>query len=191
VRNSVRDEAVVGRLRRVAIAAVAPKMRPVVGAFSLVVLVGCAPIYGANFDFPDQPAIPGTANVLSVDKGSDDDDPMRARVKVIDIGNSPTGALLNFYRATYGSADGWTQLTVDGRHEELCLVRHASKHYSEFVEVFPFRGSRVTAKRGRHLVLSSRLQSLAPGADDNSCGLATAWIPSDLLAFHDVSPPTE
>jgi hypothetical protein len=170
----------------VAIAAIAPKMRTALVAFSLVALSGCAPIYGANFDYPDDPATPGTATVLSVDKGSDDDSPMRARIKVIDIGNSSAGALLNFYRATYGPADGWAQLTVDGRHQELCLVRHSHNRYSELVEVFPYRGARVTAKRGRHLVMISRLE---PGDEESSCGFADAWIPSDLLAPYDVSPP--
>jgi hypothetical protein len=170
----------------VAIAAVAPKMRTVLVAFSLVVLSGCAPIFGANFDYPDEPATPGTAHVLSVDKGSDDDSPMRGRIKVIDIGNSSAGTLLNFYRPTYGSADGWAQVTVDGRHQELCLVRHSDNRYSEFVEVFPYRGSRVAAKLGRHLVMISRLE---PGDEESSCGFARAWIPSDLLEAFDVSPP--
>ena len=169
-----------------AIAAVAPKMRTVLAAFLLVALSGCAPIFGGNFDYPDEPAIPGTANVLSVDKGSDDDDPMRARIKVIDIGNSSAGALLNFYRATYGSADGWAQITVDGRHQELCLVRHSDNRFSEFVEVFPYSGSRVPVEHGRHLVMISRLE---PGDEENSCGFAKAWVPSDLLEAYDVSPP--
>ena len=89
--------------------------------------------------------------------------------------------MLDFYRATYGPADGWAQLTAHHRYQEMCLVRHSDSGYSEFVEVYPFEGSRVPAERSRHLVLISRLEQLEPGGDEKSCGLATWWIPSDLL----------
>jgi hypothetical protein len=165
----------------VAIGAKASSKRAGLAAVTLGALAGCAPIYGANFDYPDEPAAPKTSNVLVQDKGWDDDDPMRARIKVIDVGKSSAAALDAFYRATYGPADGWVQLAADQSYQDLCLVRHSNSRYTEFVEVFPYTGSRVPTEPSRYLVMTSRLQHIDPGGDANSCGLATAWIPVDLL----------
>jgi hypothetical protein len=146
-------------------------------------LTACMPtLYGADFDYPESPAERPGARTLVTDKGWDDDDPMRARVTVIDMGTEPRDGMLDFYRSTYGHEDGWRGQVVDARDgQELCLVRHTDDGYAELLEVFPYAGSRVDRGRGRHLVMLSRLGSLDPGPDARSCGLATAWISTDLL----------
>ena len=144
----------------------------VAGAWSLM-----APAFG----YPDEPANPSGARVLVTDKGQDDDDPTRARVSVIDFGAVPRPEMLDFYRSTYGHDDGWREQDVSGYGQELCLVRHTGDGYTELLEVFHYAGSRVHRGDGRHLVMLSRLSHLDPGSDAASCGLATAWIPTDLL----------
>jgi hypothetical protein len=124
--------------------------------------------------------VPESAKVVVTDKGWDDDDPIRLRVAVVDIGDSLAGTMLDFYRETYPGADGWKEQKVDPKAQELCLVRKTHHRYSEFVEVFPYSGSRVPAGPGLHLITISRLQSLEPGGEEKTCGLAQGWIPSDV-----------
>lgn len=155
--------------------------RLVLAAITCAALAGCAPLYGADFGYPAAPAVPHSASVVVTDKGSDDDNPMRARVKVVDIENSTLASFLDFYRTTYGSDQGWKQLKVDQQNEALCLVNHSNDRYTEFVEVFPYRGDRVDLRRGRYLVTISRFESIKLGRDAKSCGLTLGWIPEDLF----------
>lgn len=132
--------------------------------------------YGANFAFPDALPLPqGSTAVLSAD-GADDDDPMRSRQQVVDVPADATVALPAFYRQRFPASQGWSDLPVTG-DQELCLVNKTSDKYTEVVEVFNYTGSRVPTQPGRHLVMISRFES----ADDDPCGLANAWVDSDLL----------
>lgn len=161
-----------------------PGTRPVLAILALILLVGCGPTfadYGANFNYPSGPAVPVGATTLVSDKGWDDDFPIRLRVKVLDLGKSSMASLVDFYRKAYPSADGSAQLKVDRRNQELCLVRHTDKGYTEFVEVFRYTGVRVTPAPSRYLVSVSRLKNLERGGDARSCTMALGWIPSDLF----------
>jgi hypothetical protein len=157
------------RLRSLTRAALAPLL--------LVTLVGCAPLYGANFDFPDALPVQQSATVVLSDEGSDDDDPMRSRQQVIDVPADSAAALLTFYHQTFPATKGWTDEPVHG-DQELCLVNRSNDQYTEVVEVFSYTGSRVPVQPGRHLVMISRLQDTG---DEDPCGLANAWVASDLF----------
>ena len=132
--------------------------------------------YGAKFDFPAALPLPqGTTAVLSAD-GADDDDPMRSRQQVVDVPAGSTVSLPDFYRDLFPAGQGWSDLPLTG-DQELCLVNKRNDEYTEVVEVFNYTGSRVPAQPGRHLVTISRFQS----ADADPCGLANAWVDSDLF----------
>lgn len=140
------------------------------------VLVSCTPMYGTNFDYPDTVPVPESATVLATDTGRDDDDPMRSRQQVIEIQENSLGELLDFYRQTYANSDGWKAQRV-GRHQELCLINRSDERFTELLEVFPYRGTRVDARPGRYLVMISRLERIGK----SPCGEASSWISLDLL----------
>ena len=133
--------------------------------------------YGANFDFPEALPLPQAATQVLSDEGEDDDDPMRSRQQVVDVGDDSAAALLAFYRETYPASKGWTDLPVAG-DQELCLVNRSNDKYTEVVEVYLYTGSRVPVQPDRHLVMISRLQDT--GGED-PCGMANAWVASDLF----------
>lgn len=139
-------------------------------------LFGCSPMYGADFEYPSEVPVPESATVLATDKGWDDDDPMRSRQRVIDIRDGSLPALLDFYRQTFTTSDGWTSVKVSS-DQELCLVNRSDDRYTELLEVFPYSGARVEHRPGRYLVMTSRIEQVGR----KPCGVATAWIPSDLL----------
>ena len=143
----------------------------------LAALVACSPIYGANFGYPSEVPVPASATVLATDTGSDDDDPIRSRQQVLEIQDGSLPALLDFYRQTFTTSDGWTSAKV-GSGQELCLVNQSDDRYTELLEVFPYSGARVEARPGRYLVMISRLEQ---GFGTKPCGEVTAWVPSDLL----------
>jgi hypothetical protein len=121
---------------------------------ALASLTGCT-FYGASFDYPDEAPIPDSATVVVTDKGWDDDDPMRSRQQVIDFRGSAPAALLDFYREAYPASEGWEEAKVDGS-AELCLVNRSNEDYTEVLEVFRYRGTRVRPTPGRHLALIHR-----------------------------------
>lgn len=132
--------------------------------------------YGANFDFPAALPLPQAATAVVSADGADDDDPMRSRQQVVDVPADATVALPAFYRQMFPASQGWSDLPVTG-DQELCLVNKTSDKYTEVVEVFNYTGSRVPTQPGRHLVMISRFES----ADADPCGMANAWVDSDLL----------
>lgn len=58
-------------------------------AVGVTVLTGCDVGCGANFDYPSEPPLPPGATVTVQAKVWDDDDPMRGREVVIDVGSAP------------------------------------------------------------------------------------------------------
>jgi hypothetical protein len=147
-----------------------------------VFLAGCAPLYGANFDYPSDPPIPPKAVSVASDFGWDDDDPLRARVQVLDLKSGSLKDLLDFYVDAFPTSRGWTQVpTADD--QVLCLANRSDERYTELVELFPYRGSRVDVGSDRYLAMISRFEQLQPDPlpDDDPCGLATAWVSMDLL----------
>lgn len=144
-------------------------------------LAGAAVLYFAfvpQFGYPDEAPVPGGATVLVTDAGWDDDDPMRSRHQVIDINDGSPSSLLDFYREAYPASAGWAPVRA-GREQELCLVDRGDHRYTEVLEVFPYRGTRVEQGRGRYLVMISRLE---PGFGNAPCDEATSWVASDLLS---------
>ncbi len=139
-------------------------------------LAGCSLSYGADFDYPSNVPVPESATVLATDKGWDDDDPIRSRQRIIDVQDGSLPALLDFYRQTFNTSDGWTSVEVVG-DQKLCLVNRSDDHYTELLEVFTYSGIRVPDRPDRYLVMVSRLERVG----DEPCGLAQAYIPSDLV----------
>lgn len=150
-------------------------------ALAALTLAGCDSIYGANFEYPREPDVPRSVDVLAKDKGSDDDDPIRSRIAVIDTGETSLAALIEFYRSHYSSDDGWGEFKASRSIEELCLARRPSDDYAEFLEILPYRDSRIVARPGRYLVVLSRIQTLRGGSEEKTCGQTAAWIPYNLL----------
>ena len=156
--------------------------RTVLIPLMLVTVAGCAPLYGANFDYPDPLPLPQSVTAVLSDEGSDDDDPMRSRQQVVDSPNGSATTLAEFYRRSYPASDGWTEVEPEG-DQKLCLVNWSQDRYTELVEVFPYGGSRVEQRPGRYLAMISRFQD--PG--DAPCGLALRWVDLDLMNERDDS----
>jgi hypothetical protein len=154
-----------------------------VGACALG-LSACGFGYGASFDYPDEPPTPGGTTVVAKATGSDDDDPMRGREVVIDLGNTRPDDLVEFYREQFPSSDGWSegqaQSQFGGGHL-LCLVRNSDDDFDEYVEIYPYDGRAKSEGRRRYRVSISRL---SVGSDDersvDRCGVADDWFPSNL-----------
>ncbi len=141
--------------------------------------------YGAHFGYPVAPPLPNFAKPVAQANGSDDDDPMRGRETVIDIGKHNQSELVDFYRQRFAAADGWVdgapEADVGGGHT-MCLVNNASEGYDEYLEIYPYGSEFTSAGPDRFLVSMSRLYvSKKWGARTaDRCGLAGIWFPSDL-----------
>lgn len=152
-------------------------------AMGLAWLTGCSVLeYGANFDYPPEPPTPPGATVVASADGSDDDDPMRGRQVVLDIGNTSTTALVKFYGDRFPTAEGWAEGTalpdVGGGHL-LCLVSQSHRDFDEYVEIYPHQGDDKSAGPHRYRVSISRLY-VSPEWDERTvdrCGLAARWFP--------------
>lgn len=154
-------------------------------AFGLTALTACSVGYGANFSYPKEPPAPPGASVIAHAKGWDDDDPMRGREVVIDIGSVRRVELVKFYRERFPSAAGWLQGAPDpdaGGGHLLCLVSHSDKEFDEYVEIYPYDSSFTSAGQHRYLVSISRLNVMPDWGERtvNRCGLASTWFPADL-----------
>jgi hypothetical protein len=140
--------------------------------------------YGANFDYPSEPPPPPGATVIAAAQGWDNDDPMRGREIVIDIGSARQVELLEFYRTHFSSTAGWRQGKADPDNDDdrlLCLVSHSDTRYDEYVEIYPYHQGFTSAGPHRYLVLIGRLQVSAGGERTvDLCGVAGAWFPTDL-----------
>jgi hypothetical protein len=125
--------------------------------------------------------------------GFDDDDPMRGREIVIDIGSHTESELVDFYREQFPASAGWMEGSpeVDGGSDDysVCLVSNAASGCDEYVEVYRYDGRFTngleTGPSGgpnRFVVSMSRLfVAEAWGARTVSrCGEAGGWFPSDL-----------
>jgi hypothetical protein len=147
---------------------------------SAVALSACSLIYGANFGYPDAAPVPDTAQVVASDTGSDDDDPLRSRQQVVDLGTGSEAELLAFYRNAYPPSEGWkdgaVEPGIDADHK-LCLVNTENSDYVEVVEVYEYHGTRVPASPSRRLVLVSRLA----GQGEDSCGFVFGWVSTDMF----------
>src|SRR5689334_20512990 len=86
-----------------------------------VALSACQPIYGAGFGYPDAPPVPDGTLVVASDTGSDEDDPIRSRQQVVDLGTTSEADVLAFYRNAYPPAQGWKDQPPDAE-TKLCLV---------------------------------------------------------------------
>lgn len=132
-----------------------------------------------------KPPRPSGATVIAQAKGWDDDDPMRGRELVIDIGSARPAELVEFYRKQFPSIAGWRQGAPDpdvGGGHLLCLVRHSDKRFDEYVEIYPYDLRFTSAGPHRYLALFSRLNVMPEWGERtvNRCGLASIWFPSDL-----------
>jgi len=76
-------------------------------------LAGCGVSYGTEFDYPGQPPLQAEAGIVAGAQGWDDDDPMRGREIVLDIGTMPRDEFLAFYRMQLPSTAGWQQGNAD------------------------------------------------------------------------------
>ncbi len=153
-------------------------------AFGAAALAACGLGYGANFDYPNEPPLPPGATVITHAKGWDDDDPMRGREVVIDIGSARPAELVAFYDERFPSAEGWLPGAPDpdvGGGHLVCLVSHSDERFDEYVEVYPTHGSRKSTRPPRYVVSISRLCAM-PERDErtvNRCGLAGNWYPTN------------
>lgn len=140
--------------------------------------------YGADFDYPNEPPVPPGATVIAKEKGWDDDDPMRGREVMIDIGSSRPAELVAFYRDRFPSTEGWLQGTPDpdvGGGDLLCLVGHSDEGYDEYVEIYPYHRHFESAGPDRYIASISRLDAVDDGERAvDQCGLAAIWFPTDL-----------
>ncbi|MFZ2502097.1 MAG: hypothetical protein WAW88_05460 [Nocardioides sp.] len=152
---------------------------------AVVLVVGCGVPYGANFDYPEAPPTPGFGSVVAHADGIDDDDPMRGREILIDIGTAKPEELVAFYRARFPDDAGWKQGTDDpdvGGGEILCLVNHSDSRYDEYLEIFKYVSGSRSGGPGRYIVSLSRLHADSESGKRtvSRCGLASIWFPSNL-----------
>lgn len=146
---------------------------PAVLVAGLGTLTACSPPYGASFGYPDAPPVPSFAAQTDASSGSDDDDPMRGRSVVVDIGEHAPADLVAFYRERFPATAGWRPGTPDadvGGQQLLCLVSNAHDDYDEYVEV-------EEAEDGRYEVFVNRLH-VSPARDERTvdrCGLGSIW----------------
>jgi hypothetical protein len=146
-------------------------------------LTGCSLSYGADFDYPGQPPLPAGATVIAGAQGWDNDDPLRGREVVVDIGSASQDELLAFYRTQFPSAAGWQQGDPDpqsGPDHLLCLVSHSDPRFDEYVEIYTYKRRFTSADPHRYLVSISRLTAGHGERDLSRCGVARAWFPGDL-----------
>lgn len=128
---------------------------------------------GPAFDYPSQPPVPEGAQVVVQAKGSDDDDPMRGREVVLDLGNESPHELFQFYRHQFTAERGWVDRTTSARHRYLCLANRESSDYTEYLEIMPFSGTARYAGARRYIIWRSRLHK----SRTNRCGLSGVWFP--------------
>lgn len=154
-------------------------------AVALTALTACDASYGTKFGYPRQLPPPAGATVIADAAGRDDDDPMRGREVVIDLGSGGPSKLLEFYTERFPSAEGWQEGTADpdaGGGHLLCLVNHADKRFDEYVEIYPY--DRDFSSGGPHRYLASISRLYVPPEQDertaNRCGVARMWFPTDL-----------
>jgi len=150
-------------------------------AFGTTALAACGLDYGANFDYPNEPPLPPGATVITDAKGWDDDDPMRGREVVIDIGSARPAELVAFYGERFPSAEGWLPGAPDpdvGGGQLLCLVSHSDERFDEYVEVYPTHGRFKSTRRHRYVVSISRLYVMPEWGERtvNRCGQAASWF---------------
>lgn len=143
---------------------------------TVLALGACKPIYGASFDFPEEAPVPPGVTVLATDTGSDQDDPLRSRQQVVDLGSTTQAELLASFRDAYPATEGWTDGKVGG-DRQLCLVNREDPEYTEVVEVYAYGGTRVPATPTRRLVIVTRMED----PDPRVCGSALGWTNVDLF----------
>ena len=154
-------------------------------AFGLTALAACDLRFGASFDYPNQPPLPSGSTVIAKAKGWDDDDPMRGREVVIDIGTARPAEVVEFYRERFPPTEGWLQGAPDpdvGGGHLLCLVRHSDKEFDEYVEIYPYHRGFKSAGPHRYLTSISRLYVMPEWGKRtvNRCGQASIWFPTNL-----------
>ena len=123
--------------------------------------------YGANFDYPNKPPLPPGATVIAQSKGWDDDDPMRGREVVIELGTAPQAELMEVYRKRFPSTAGWRQGTPEpeiGGGHLLCLVRASERRFDEYLEIYPYGRRFKSDGAHRYLASIGRLQVSPEGA---------------------------
>ena len=161
----------------------------VFGVFGVwvVMLITQVGLDGADFDFPAAPPVPTFGTVVEQADGFDDDDPMRGRESLIDIGDHRQSDLLYYYRRQFTEADGWLTGTAgpDDVGGGLCLVNHSDDRFDEYVEIYKyddvFAGR--SGRPGHYLVSISRLD-VALDRDNkrttDRCAEASTWYPTNL-----------
>ena len=151
----------------------------VAACISALLLSSCTPPGQAtSFGYPQRPPVPTGATLMATAEGSDDDDPMRGRELLIDVGSADSRSLFDFYRERFPESGGWTE-EQPASTPSLCLVNRESSDYDEFVEVVPYRGSAHDAGPHRFLVWTSRLhvRSNPNESPRNRCGFSGIWFP--------------
>lgn len=150
--------------------------RVALAAAAACALTACKAIsYGADFGYPEAAPVPDGVEVLATDKGWDDDDPLRSRQQVLELGGMAQADLIEFYQAAYLASEGWTEgEALDP--EQLCLVNSEHSEYTEVIETYQYNGDQVPASPTRRLVVVSRIKNPNP----EMCGSALPWISSGL-----------
>lgn len=141
----------------------------------VIVLTGCQSTYGASFDYPEAAPVPHGVSVVATDTGWDDDDPIRSRQQIVDLGATTQPDFLAFYRDAYPGSEGWTDGKMRG-DQQLCLVNKSDPDFTEVVEVYKYGGTRVPVTPARRLVTVSRIEH----PDPHVCDFSLAWTSSDL-----------
>jgi hypothetical protein len=151
-----------------------------------VMLMAQAGLDGADFGYPAAPPVPAFGAVVEEADGFDDDDPMRGREVLIDIGDHTQADLVDYYRRQFTEADGWLAGTAgpDDVGGGLCLVNHSDDRYDEYVEVYKYDGvfAGRSGRPGHYLVSISRLSETLDGEKRTAdrCVEASTWYPTNL-----------
>ena len=149
---------------------------------SMAVLASCSFAYGADFDYPSVVPVPPSATVVAKAQGEDEDEPMRGREVVIDIGSSRPADLKTFYRQQFPASAGWREGSPDpdlGGDHLLCLVRHTDQRFDEYAEVDPYSRRFKSSGPRRYIASISRLYVRPEWGErtENRCGQASIWFP--------------
>jgi len=132
--------------------------------------------YGADWDYPDEPSVPTGAVIVADGTAWDDDDPIRGREIVVDIGDATKTDLVRFYRDQFPAADDWVEGSPDadlGGGHLLCLVKQSPQTYDEYLEIYPHKSPDFEyGSHGRYLIAISRVSARH---EVSRCGAAFAW----------------
>lgn len=141
-------------------------------AAGVVVASACSGQSGLRYPTP-APLPPG-ASVVATSNASDDDDPLRGKIQVVDVGRASWRTVQEHYVAAYPQSSGWR--VHKGDHERLCLLNTTNAHHDSVLDVAPYEGTRVASTPHRYLVMITHVER-----GQGNCNAAWQWAPVDLL----------